>query len=114
MNALKLFLVCVILGGLFAALGSMLGARFGHTGLMAGGVLGGVLGSIAAVRVAQRRSWISNRQFTGASIGAAAGFVASAFVATHTLSSPIGPVLSTALIGLGAIAGARLVSTSNE
>lgn len=107
MKYLKLFLVCVLLGGAIAAGGSMVGARFGHTGLITGGVIGGVVGSILGVRVARSRQWILESQMMLASLGAAAGFVAAAYVATHTLSSPVGPVLSTTLIGLGAVIGAR-------
>jgi hypothetical protein len=49
-------------------------------------------------------------QYTAGSVvglGAALGFIAAATVAVNTLSSPIGPVFSTALIGVGALVGAR-------
>lgn len=108
MKSFKLFILCVMLGGLLAALGSMVGNRFGQTGLMMGGIFGGILGAIASVRIAVQRNWITAGQFTFTSIGAAVGFVAAAYAATHTLSSPIGPMLSAILIGVGAVAGARI------
>lgn len=113
MNYLKLFLTCMLLGGAIAAGGSMVGARFGHTGLVMGGVIGGVIGSILGVRLAVSRGWISESQMTFTSIGAAMGFVLASYVATHTLSSPVGPVLSTTLIGIGAIIGARFAAPRN-
>jgi hypothetical protein len=46
--------------------------------------------------------------------GAALGFLAAAWIATHTLGSPIGPILSTTLIGLGALVGAGKQWRAND
>jgi hypothetical protein len=40
-------------------------------------------------------------------IGTGVGFLIAALIATNTLSSPIGPVASTLLIGAGAVLGVR-------
>jgi hypothetical protein len=103
-----LFVTSCFLAGLGGALGSILGHAFGPTGLWIGGVLGGLLGAVASVASARRRGWIAASQFTATTIGAAAGFLAAAAVAVNTLSNPIGPILSTALVGVGALLGATL------
>ena len=48
------------------------------------------------------------------SIGAIIGFVIAVFVAMSTLSSPVGPILSTALVGMGAIMGSRIGTSAHE
>src|SRR5215204_2228307 len=101
-----LFVATCLLAGIGGALGSILGHAVGQAGLWAGGVVGGLLGAVAGVAVARRLTWIAPRQFRPAAIGAAIGFLAAAAIAVNTLSSPIGPVLSTALVGVGALLGA--------
>jgi len=86
----------------------MAGHAFGKSGLWAGGILGGLLASMLVARIALWRQWIIRSQFWPTSIGAAIGFVAACAVAVNTLSSPIGPVLSTLLIGAGAVLGTSL------
>ena len=54
------------------------------------------------------RDRIAAQQFTATTIGAMLGFLAAAGIAVNTLSSPIGPILSSGLTGLGALIGARL------
>ena len=104
---LPLFIVACGLAGLGAALGSMVGHFGGRTALFTGGVLGGLLGAVGSAVVARTRHWIAPGEFMGTAIGACAGFLAAAVIATHTLSGPVGPVLSTLLIGAGALLGAR-------
>ena len=57
---------------------------------------------------ARWRRWIAARQVRATALGAAIGFLMAATIAVNTLSSPVGPVLSTLLIGAGALIGARL------
>src|SRR4029079_14141659 len=97
-----LFVVSCLLGGLGGALGSIVGHAAGQVGLWVGGVVGGSVGSIAGVGIARARHWVSASQFPAAALGASVGFLVAAAIAVHTLSSPIGPVLSTMLIGAGA------------
>ena len=110
MPSLLLFIVSCFLGGLGGLLGSIVGHAAGPRGLWVGGVLGGVLGSVAAAGVARARRWIGPSQFGLTASGAAIGFLIAAAIAVNTLSSPIGPILSTAFIGIGAIVGSRLTN----
>ena len=106
MPRVLLFVVSCLLGGLGGALGSIVGHAAGQVGLWVGGVVGGIVGSIAGVGIARARHWVSASQFPAAALGASVGFLVAAAIAVHTLSSPIGPVLSTMLIGAGALLGA--------
>ena len=101
-----LFLIASVLAGFGAVLGSVAGHTFGPRGLMVGGLLGGLLGATASAFVARRFGWVRDERFRQTALGACTGFLAAAAVATHTLGSPVGPVLSTLLIGLGAALGA--------
>src|SRR5688572_20625685 len=112
MASLLLFVLSSFLGGLGGALGSMAGNSFGKTGLWIGGVVGGLLGAAAAVAIAKARTWIAAQQLTATTIGAMLGLLAAAGVAVNTLSSPVGPILSSGLTGLGALIGARLSARS--
>jgi len=108
MNRVALFFVACALGGVGGALGSMAGHAFGKGGLWAGGILGGLLASILTARIALWRNWIVRSQLWPTTFGAAIGFLAACAVAVNTLSSPIGPILSTLLIGAGSVLGASL------
>jgi hypothetical protein len=107
MNRAALFVVACALGGVGGALGSMAGHAFGKGGLWAGGILGGLIASTVIAGIAVWRHWIVRSQFWPTVLGAAMGFLAACAVAVNTLSSPIGPVLSTLFIGAGAVLGAR-------
>ena len=72
----------------------------------AGGVIGGLACASLIGPIARTRRWIRAERAGAAAIGAALGFLAAALIATRTLGSPIGPALSTLLIGAGALAGA--------
>ena len=102
-----LFLVTWLLGGAGAVVGSMIGGAFGDHPLFFGALLGGVLAIVAAVRLAEWRTWIARSSRSRVTAGAVLGFIIAAVIATRTLSSPIGPALSSLLIGVGAVFGAR-------
>ena len=104
-HGLRLFVLFIAIGGFGAFAGSVAGGAFGKRALFAGGCLGGVVAVVAAAWLAERFAWIRPHERTGTAIGAAIGFVAAATIAVNTLSSPIGPVLSTLLIGAGALSG---------
>lgn len=114
MSGVLLFVLSSFLGGLGGALGSMVGSSMGRTGLWIGGVVGGLLGAAGAVAVAKRRRWIASGQARATTVGAMAGFLAAAAIAVNTLSSPVGPILSSGLTGIGALLGARLSARSGE
>ncbi len=107
MNRAALFLVACVLGGLGGALGSMVGHSFGKGGLWAGAILGGLLASVLIPRIALWRRWIRRSQYWPTVLGTAVGFLLACAVVVNTLSSPIGPILSTLLIGVGAVLGSK-------
>ena len=106
MGRIFLFLVAIILCGLGAMGGSIAGNAFGKTGLWVGGVVGGLVAASITSWLAAKMDWISNRQRARTTVGTAIGFLIAAGIAVNTLSSPVGPVASTVLCGLGAVIGA--------
>jgi hypothetical protein len=83
----------------------MVGHAFGKGGLWAGGILGGLLASMLVVRIALWRRWIVRSQSWPTALGTAIGFLVACAVAVNTLSTPVGPIMSTLLIGTGALLG---------
>jgi hypothetical protein len=109
MKRVFLFLVSTILTGTAAAIGSMVGHFFGsHLGVILGGIFGGLFGAIFSARIAVRLKWIAHEGFYPTTFGAGIGFLAAAIIAMKTLSSPIGPILSSLLIGVGAVIGSLI------
>ena len=107
MSQVRLFVSACLLGGFGGFLGSVLGGAFGPRALFIGGFIGGVAIAPVMARLALWRRWIAPRQYWPTAAGGAVGFIAAALVAVNTLSSPVGPVLSTALTGIGALLGSR-------
>jgi hypothetical protein len=103
----RLFVTACLLGGVGGFLGSVAGAAFGQRALFVGGFIGGIVIAPVSATVAVWRGWIEPARFWPLAIGAALGFAAAATIAVNTLSSPVGPVLSTLLIGAGALVGSR-------
>ena len=91
--------------GLGGAVGSVAGHSFGKAGLWTGGVLGGLLASLLVAWLAARMRLIPQEKQRLTALGTAVGFLLAVAVALNTLSSPIGPLLSTILAGLGALLG---------
>lgn len=109
-----LFALMSVIGGLGAILGSMLGNAAGRTGLFIGALVVGAIAIALGVRLAARLALVPPTRVTHTTLGALGGFALAALVAVNTLSSPIGPVLSAALIGLGAVFGAARGSSSSS
>lgn len=107
MTSLAVFALLVLAGGAGAFAGSMLGNAFGHSALIAGALIGGALASAAAAFLSATLKWIRATERTPTAIGAVAGFLVAAGIAVNTLSSPIGPVTSALLIGVGGLLGRR-------
>jgi fructose-specific phosphotransferase system IIC component len=109
-----LFVVACVLPGLGGAVGSIAGNAVGKTGLWTGGVLGGLLASLLVAWLAAKMQWIPGEKLRATALGTAVGFLLAAAVAVNTLSSPVGPVLSTMLAGLGALVGSAWRSGQPE
>ncbi len=105
MKRFLLFVLACVLPGLGGAVGSIAGHGFGTTGLWTGGVLGGLLASLLVAWLAAKMQWIPRERQKATALGTAVGFLLAVAVAVNTLSSPVGPVLSTMLAGLGALVG---------
>ncbi|HYN80049.1 MAG TPA: hypothetical protein VES88_00990 [Gemmatimonadaceae bacterium] len=101
-----LFVLVCFLAGIATFLGSVIGNAFGGTGLYAGAIIGGIIGVAAATRIALKREIIGPKRFWGATLGGILGLLLAALVATNNLSTPVIPLASILLIGLGAIVGA--------
>jgi uncharacterized membrane protein len=85
----------------------MIGGAFGEHPLFIGALLGGALTSVVAVRFAEYQAWMPRANRARVITGAVVGFCVAAIIATQTLSSPVGPVLSSLLIGVGAVIANR-------
>ncbi|HEY3114329.1 MAG TPA: hypothetical protein VGJ62_11640 [Gemmatimonadaceae bacterium] len=105
-----LFIVMCIVGGLGAAVGSILGHFLGSQGLFIGAIVGGLLAVAIGARFAAWRGWVALSQWPLTAVGASFGFIVAALIATRTLSSPVGPILSALLIGAGALLGAHVAA----
>jgi hypothetical protein len=106
MRRFWLFVLATGLGGLGAVVGSILGNALGARGLYVGALLGGALGVVVAASLGARFGLFSSARVRHAILGGLGGFAVAAVIAVNTLSSPVGPLLSAALIGLGMLFGA--------
>jgi hypothetical protein len=104
----KLFLAASILAAALAVVGSMAGHLVSTTGIFVGGLLGGTLGVALAVALARWRAWVTRPGAVTTGVGGLIGFYTAAALTVTHLSSPVVPILSTALIGLGAVLGNAL------
>lgn len=114
MKLALVFATMSVLGGAGAAVGSMLGHGVGRGGLLIGGAMGGILFVLAGGFLSHRLGWIRRSQRLWTTAGGLFGFLLACMVALATLSSPVGPVLSTLLIGSGALFGALLGRSAHE
>src|SRR6478672_11747234 len=105
-KSLLLILFVCVLGGVGTLLGSMLGHFIGKSGLYVGAMVGGVIGVYAATRTARARGILGVKRFWPATIGGWLGLVLAAIIAVNHLNTPVIPIASVLLIGLGAAFGA--------
>jgi peptidoglycan/LPS O-acetylase OafA/YrhL len=101
-----LFLLMCGFAGVATFLGSVVGHFLGTTGVFAGAISGGIVGVFVAARVAVSRQILGPKRFAGATIGGVLGLILAAEIATHNMSTPLVPLASILLIGLGAVFGA--------
>jgi hypothetical protein len=100
-----LFLLTSGVSGLLTVFGSIGGNAFGKTGLFVGAVVGGIAGIALAGLIARRLRLIDHRSYVPTAIGGTLGYVLAAVIAVYNLDSPVVPMLSVSLIGLGAVVG---------
>ena len=105
-KSMLLFVLVSFIAGVGTFLGSVLGHFFGQGGLYAGAMIGGIAGVALANRIAVKRGILGPKRFSGATIGGVLGLILAAEIATRNLSTPVIPLASILLIGLGAIFGA--------
>jgi FAD/FMN-containing dehydrogenase len=114
MGRIFLFFTAIILSGGAALGGSIAGNAVGKTGLWVGGIVGGLVGASISSWLAAKLGWIAPSQRARTTIGTATGFLLAAGIAVNTLSSPVGPIASTVLAGLGAVIGAGSKKRDDE
>lgn len=105
MKPVPAFLMAWALAGVGAVIGSILGNAAGKSGLVAGALVGGVVGVVAAVAALSKLQWLSPGDRRGAFVGGIVGFVVAAPIAMTHLHTPVVPVLSCALAGVGLLLG---------
>jgi hypothetical protein len=89
--------------GAVAVLGSVLGASVNHTGLFVGALFGGLIGVWVAVRLSKTLRFIEANEVRAGILGGGIGFLLAAPVAAANAHTPVIPVLSAGLVGLGAL-----------
>ncbi|HYE58425.1 MAG TPA: hypothetical protein VD948_07950 [Rhodothermales bacterium] len=104
MKRLWLFLLTCMLGGVLTFLGSVLGNAFGETGLYAGAIIGGVFAVVLAGWIGRGRLFAADA-FGRVVLGGVVGFILAAWIATSNMHTPVIPLLSIGLIGMGAVIG---------
>jgi hypothetical protein len=99
-------------GGLGAALGSVLGRAFGHTGLFVGAGAGGSLAVALVAKLLIKVEWLPASSYRGALAGGLLGFAIAIPIAVTNLRTPIVPLASCALVGVGLLFGAGAAAGS--
>ena len=108
MRAFPTLLLSWLATGVAAVVGSILGNAAGSRGLIVGAVAGGILGLLAAVVGARRFAWIPREETRGAFLGGLAGFALAIPITLTYMQTPLIPVLSCGLAGIGALLGAGM------
>jgi len=108
MRAFPTLILSWLITGFGAAAGSVLGNAGGPSGLRVGAILGGVLGLLIAVVAAKRLRWLPTGESTGAFIGGLVGFAVAVPIALSNMHTPVVPIASCGLVGVGALFGAGI------
>ena len=108
------FVTTYLLGGLGAVLGSMVGHAVGRGGLLIGAFVGGLACVVLAGFACERFGWISRPARLWTTLGGLFGFLLAYMSALATMGSPLGPILSTPLVGVGAVLGALVGRSPHE
>lgn len=108
MKPIPVLLLAWLLAGVGSVAGSILGNALGATGLKVGALLGGGAAIIGAVFLACRVGWLPRSTLTLALVGGLLAYAVAAALAVTHLSTPVVPVLSAALVGVGVLLGAGI------
>jgi len=106
MRVFPTLLACWLVTGFGAAAGSIVGNAAGPSGLKAGAILGGIAGLLIAVTIAGKLAWLPSRERTGAFLGGLAGFAVAVPITLSNMHTPLIPIVSCGLAGVGALVGA--------
>ena len=107
---ISLFLIVCFLSGVSTLVGSVLGHSLGGNGLFIGAIVGGSLGVLVSTWLAIRLDLIERSTFGAVAVSGLAGFGLASVIAVTNLHTPIIPLVSVALVGLGAVVGKIYVS----
>src|SRR6478672_1053270 len=103
-KSMLLFLLVSAIAGVMTFLGSVLGHFARH--LYTGAIIGGIAGVVVATRIAVSRRILGPKRMWPANVGGVLGLILAAEIATRNMSTPVIPLASILLIGLGAVFGA--------
>ena len=106
MRVFPVLAISWLLTGFGALLGSILGNAAGPQGLKAGAMVGGVLALLAGVAGAKRFGWLPAGEARGGFLGGLVGFALAVAITLTHMQTPIVPVLSCSLVGVGVLLGA--------
>ena len=106
MKPLRALLAGWASGGLGAVIGSILGRALGHSGLFIGAIAGGIVAVAIAARLLVTVEWLPASSYRGALVGGLLGFAVAIPIAVTNLSTPLVPIASGALVGVGLLFGA--------
>ena len=101
-----LFFVTMILAGIGGFVGSVIGNAGGKPMLFVGGIVGGLIATYLATRLGVRSGWIPTDRAARTAVYACAAFLVAVVIIVNTLHTPLGAILSPALVGLAALIGA--------
>ena len=113
MRPIAAFILVWLVTGAGAVAGSIPGSAIGKTGLFAGAVLGGTTFAFLSARASAWLKWLPGAAARDAARGAVVGFLLAVPIAALSLRTPVIPVLSCALAGVGAIVGSLREPTNN-
>lgn len=103
MKTLFIFFIICVSAGIVAFVGSVLGGVIGQTPLFIGGILGGLIGVWIGGWLVQRLRYIKETEFKPVIIGGCIGFIIATVIALNNLHTPVIPLLSASLIGIGSL-----------
>ncbi|MCI0398490.1 MAG: hypothetical protein L0332_00135 [Chloroflexi bacterium] len=98
-------LMCGVAGFMTIPSSILGGALIGDPGVFVGAVIGGLVGVLLAGWLACRLGWLTPAHYRATVAGGVVGFGLAAVIAGTNLHTPVIPLLSSSLIGLGALAG---------